>query len=108
MSLSTLDLLALIAILRLEDEAYGVAIHEQIEASAGRSVSMAGVYNSLDRLQRQGVVRTWLSEPRAERGGRARRLYGLTAAGRDLVKRERDLALRMWRGLAPSQVDRKR
>ena len=72
MSFSTLDLLTLIAILRLDDVAYGVVIHEQIEESAGRSVSMAGVYNSLDRLQRQGVVRTWQSEPRAERGGRAR------------------------------------
>ena len=108
MPLSSLDLLTLIALLRLADGAYGVAVHEQIEESARRSVSIAGVYNTLDRLQRQGLVRTWQSEPRPERGGRSRRLYGLTPAGREVVKRERDLALRMWRGLSPSQLDRTR
>lgn len=101
MPLNQIELLALVAIVRLADEAYGVAIHEEIERAAGRSVSMAGVYSALDRLDRQGLARVWRSEPRAERGGRARRHYSLTAAGRQLVRRERDAAMRMWRGLLP-------
>jgi len=108
MPLNDLELLTLIAILRLGEGAYGVTIHEQIERTAGRSLSMAGVYNALDRLERQGLARAWHSEPRAERGGRARRLYALTAAGRERVKREREAALRMWRDLTPDLFGRKR
>jgi DNA-binding PadR family transcriptional regulator len=108
MPLNRVELLALIAILRLGDEAYGVTIHDEIARSAGRSVSMAGVYSALDRLERQGLVRPWQSEPRAERGGRARRHYNLTAAGREHVRRERDLAERIWRGLEPDAGGRRR
>ena len=104
MAVNQLELLALIAVLRLADDAYGVAIHTEIEKAAGREVSMAGVYSALDRLDRQGLLRAWHSEPRAERGGRSRRQYGLTAAGRELVRRERELAMRMWRGL-PADAD---
>ena len=108
MPLNDLELLTLIAILRLGDDAYGVTIHEEIERTAARSVSMAGVYNALDRLEGQGLARAWYSEPRAERGGRARRLYALTEPGRERVKRERDAALRIWRGLAPALFGRRR
>jgi DNA-binding PadR family transcriptional regulator len=99
-ALNRIELLALVAVLRLGDEAYGVTIHEEIERAAGRAVSMAGVYSALDRLDRRGLVRIWQSEPRPERGGRARRHYRLSAAGRQIVRREREAALRMWQGLA--------
>jgi PadR family transcriptional regulator PadR len=106
-ALNHIELLALIAMIRLGDQAYGVTIHEEIERAAGRGVSVAGVYSALDRLEQRGFARVWHSEPRAERGGRARRHYGLTAAGRETVKREREQALRMWRGLAPDLDGRK-
>jgi DNA-binding PadR family transcriptional regulator len=89
----------LVAIARLNEQAYGVTIHEEIERVAGRHVSLAGVYSALDRLEREGLVRPFLSEPRAERGGRARRHYALTAAGRATVQRERAVAMRMWQGM---------
>lgn len=103
-----LELFALIAIARLGDDAYGVTIHEEIERVTARHVSMAGVYNALDRLERQELVRTFYSEPRAERGGRARRHFAPTAAGRAIVARERALALRLWQNLAPTPSGRKR
>jgi DNA-binding PadR family transcriptional regulator len=49
-----------------------------------------------------------MSEPRAAQGGRARRHYQLTAAGRELVRAERERAMRMWRGLSPDMPGRKR
>jgi DNA-binding PadR family transcriptional regulator len=100
-ALNRIDLLALVAVLRLGDEAYGVTIHEEIERAAGRHVSLAGVYSALDRLERGGLTRVWHSDPRPERGGRARRHYGLTAVGRSVVRRERDAAQRIWDGLSP-------
>lgn len=98
-SLSQTELLVLVAIARLGDEAYGVTISDEIRACADRRLSLAAVYSALDRLDSRGLIRPWFSDPRPERGGRARRHFALTAAGRALVRRERDLALRMWRGV---------
>ena len=94
-----LETLTLVAVARLDGEAYGVSIHDDIERMAGGRVSMAGVYAALDRLEGRGLVRTSLSEPRAERGGRSRRHYALTALGRQSLTRERELASRMWDGV---------
>ena len=106
MPLNEIELLALLAVMRLGDDAYGVPIHEEVERLGGRAVSLAGVYGALDRLTRQGVVRTWQSDPRPERGGRARRHFAVTAAGRDLVRQERERAARMWQDV-PSTPKRR-
>ena len=108
MALNRIELLTLLAILRLGEKAYGVTIYEEIQRVAGSDVSVAGVYSAIDRLERRGLVRAWRSEPRPERGGRARRHYGLTAAGRDLVKQERELSMKMWRGLVLNPGERRR
>ena len=108
MAVKQIELFTLVAVLRLGEHAYGISIHEETERVAGRGVSLAGVYSALDRLERQGLTRSWMSEPRASQGGRARRHYELTAAGRELVRTERELALRMWRGLSPDMQGRKR
>jgi DNA-binding PadR family transcriptional regulator len=100
--LSQLDLLALLALSRLGDEAYGVTVAEDISGVLERTVSMAAVYAALDRLDRRGLIAAWYSEPRAERGGRARRHFSLTPAGRAVVRAERARMARMWHGVAPT------
>ena len=97
------DLLVLVAMARLGDDAYGVTIRQEIADCAGRRMSLAAIYAALDRFERRGLAEPWLSAPLPERGGRARRQYRLSAKGRDLVGRDRGIALRMWRGvpLAP-------
>jgi PadR family transcriptional regulator, regulatory protein PadR len=99
--LNHVEVLTIVAITRLGDAAYGVTIREDIGECAGRDVSMAAVYAALDRLERYGLVKTWMSEPRRERGGRARRHYHLTAAGRATLRREGSTALRMWKSVLP-------
>ena len=108
MALNRIELLTLLAILRLGEKAYGVTIYEEIQRVAGSDVSIAGVYSAIDRLERRGLVRAWRSEPRPERGGRARRHYDVTAAGRDLVRHEREMTARMWRGLVLHPGGRRR
>jgi DNA-binding PadR family transcriptional regulator len=108
MALNRIELLTLLAVLRLGGTAYGVTIYEEIQRIAGADVSLAGVYSAIDRLERRGLMRAWRSEPRPERGGRARRHYELTASGRDLVRRERDLSMKMWRGLVLDPGGRRR
>jgi DNA-binding PadR family transcriptional regulator len=99
-ALTPLELLTLVAVARLADEAYAVPIREEIKAVAGRSVSIAAIYGALDALERRGLASAALSDPRPERGGRARRYYRLTTHGREWIRREREQALRMWHGIA--------
>ena len=62
------ELLVLLALIRLGDDAYGVPISNEIEASSGRSVSIGSIYITLDRLERKGLVSSTLGEPTAARG----------------------------------------
>lgn len=107
-ALSSLELLTLVAMMRLGDEAYAVSIRLDVKGCTGRDVSIPAVYAALDRLERAGFARRWLSESRPERGGRARRQFTLTAAGRRHVLRERESALRMWQSLPLSAGSRRR
>jgi DNA-binding PadR family transcriptional regulator len=98
--LPRIELHALVALLRLGGDAYAVSIHEDIERVSGSDASIAGIYGALARLERRGLARSSWSEPRPERGGRARRHYRLTASGREFVRRERELAARLWNDVA--------
>ena len=70
------------AILQCGDEAYGVTIHESVEAlSASKSVALGAVYATLDRLEDKELVSSWLSDPTPERGGRSKRYFRLEKGG---------------------------
>lgn len=89
--------LVLTAILSLRDEAYGVTIHEKVEALARpKSVSLGAVYVTLDRLEDKGFVSSWLSDPTPERGGRAKRFYRLQALGERALEESAVTAKRVW------------
>ena len=97
--LTPLELLTLVAVARLGETAYAVPIRAEIRRVADRTASIAAIYGALDQLERAGLLTPWLSEPRAERGGRSRRQYRLTVMGRERVRTERDRALRMWQSV---------
>ena len=93
------ELLVLLALVRLGDEAYGVPISEAIEHSSGRPVSIGSVYVTLDRLAKKGLVSSRLGEPTAERGGRAKTYFCITTAGlRELQQAQRTLT-GLWNGV---------
>lgn len=62
----------------------------------GRSVSIGAIYATLRRLERKGLVTSHLGEPTAERGGRAKRFFGLEPAGAVAVARSRAMFARLW------------
>lgn len=93
------ELAALVSVLRLGDAAYGVSVRDEIEARTGRSASVAAVYAALERLASRGWVESWMSDPLPERGGRARRHYGLTKAGAAALETELAGARRLWDGV---------
>lgn len=86
--------MVLTAIVTLEWNAYGVTIHQAVQTlSAPRRISMGAVYATLDRLEDKKLIRSWLSDPTPQRGGRSRRHYALLADGeralRDSVRTAR-------------------
>ena len=97
--LSQLEQYVLLCLVRLGDEAYGVPIHQVIEERTGRSVSIATIYSALDRLEKEGLVASRLSSPLPERGGRAKRLFRLSAEGATALHRARRVHDSMWEGV---------
>ena len=96
-SLGQFEQLVLTAILGLRDDAYGVTIHNRVEElSRPKSVSLGAIYVTLDRLEDKGMVSSWLSEPVAERGGRAKRCYRLEALGERALQESAVTAKRVW------------
>src|SRR5260370_4080828 len=73
--------LIVLALLRLEDRAYGVTVRQEIELRTKREVSIGAVYATLDRLEVKGYVKSHLGDPTPERGGRSKRFFRVTARG---------------------------
>jgi PadR family transcriptional regulator, regulatory protein PadR len=99
MYLGEFEHVVLLAILRLRDEAYAIPIREEIEERTGRAVARGALYTALERLETKEFLRSHMSEPRAERGGRSRRYYDVTPAGLSAMRASRRSLLRLWQGL---------
>jgi DNA-binding PadR family transcriptional regulator len=103
MSRSTLtdfELMVLLAILRIGEDAYGVPIAREIDATGRRTVAIAAVYAALERLEDRGLVSSSLGDPTPERGGRAKKFFQVTGAGVRLVREAHEGLTAMWRGLS--------
>ena len=106
--INEMEQLVLLALARLGDDAYGVPVREEIEERAGRPVSIAAIYSALDRLEARGFVDSWLSDPKPERGGRARKHFTITAGGIEALLEAKESMARMWEGLELSPDASKR
>ena len=98
-SLGHFELLVLLALLRHGEEAYGVPVARAIEHSTGKPVILASVYNTLERLEEKGLVRSTIGQPTPERGGRAKRYFSMTAAGLREVRAAKKALTVLWRGI---------
>jgi PadR family transcriptional regulator PadR len=91
----------LLAVLQRQEDAYGVTIHEELARHTPRPVARGAVYMTLDRLEKKGLLKSTLSDPTAERGGRAKRCYTLTKSAVQALKASRRTLLSLWSGLEP-------
>src|SRR6476620_2041150 len=98
-ALGNFELMILLAILRVGEDAYGVPIAEALEANSGKAVLMGSIYAALDRLERKGLVTSAMGDPTPERGGRAKRFFHVTGKGLREVKAAQRTLTRLWRGL---------
>jgi PadR family transcriptional regulator PadR len=97
--LTDFELMVMLAVLRVRDDAYGVPIAREIEEIGGRTVTLAAVYLALDRLRQHGLVTARLGEATPERGGRAKKLFSVTPAGLSSVRRTRRAFIALWTGI---------
>jgi len=105
--LGEFEQVVLLAVARLDDEAYGMGIRAEIEQRAGRQASIGAVYATLERLVAKGYARETDMPGGSERSGLARRFYAVTPAGRGALENARDLQARMWAGLKLKSARRK-
>ncbi|HUL74785.1 MAG TPA: helix-turn-helix transcriptional regulator [Vicinamibacterales bacterium] len=93
--LGELEQLVLLAAMRLGDEAYAVSIRDEIHDRSRVDLSRASVYVTLDRLDRKGYVTSWFGAPTPERGGKAKRFFRVTPAGRRALAAAEDAVARL-------------
>jgi PadR family transcriptional regulator PadR len=98
--LTDLELMILVAVMRVGDEAYGVTVTREIEHTTGRSVAVAVVYATLDRLEQRGLVASSIGDPTPERGGRAKRFFRVTARGLRQARDTQKALHALWNGVA--------
>jgi len=91
------ELLVLLALLHVGDDAYGVPIARAIEESSGREVALGSVYITLDRLEQKGLVRSQLGEPTAVRGGRAKTYFTVTGKGVREARQAQRTLVNLWK-----------
>ncbi len=96
--LGELEQMLLLTVVRLEAGAYGMAIRSELETNTGRSVARGAVYITLDRLVQKGYLRSWLGDSTAARGGRAKRYFELTQAGKEALRASREALVNLWSG----------
>jgi PadR family transcriptional regulator PadR len=97
--LGSFELMVILALIRLGEDAYGVPISREIEGRSGREVALGSVYATLERLEEKGLVTSELGEPTPERGGRAKRYFRVTARGLQEVRVTQRALKKLWHRL---------
>jgi DNA-binding PadR family transcriptional regulator len=92
-------LLAVLQAANQADGAYGITVFDELAKRAKRRVSRGAVYMTLDRLEKKGLLKSAVTEPLAERGGRARRCYELTKPARTALRESRRALMNLWAGV---------
>ncbi len=95
--LGQFELMVLLAVIRIGDDAYGVPIARELESASGREVGLGSVYAALERLEDKALVSTRMGEPTAERGGKAKQYFHVTSKGLKAAREAQRTLARLWR-----------
>jgi PadR family transcriptional regulator PadR len=104
-SIGEFEEIVLLAILILEDDAYGVSIKQEIESRIKRNVSLGAMRSALDRLEDKGYLKSTFGEKTAERGGKRKKYFTVTSEGKTTitaVKTDREI---MWAAIPKYQLE---
>jgi PadR family transcriptional regulator PadR len=98
-SLREFELVVLLAVMGLGDEAYPLSVRDAIAARTSRTASRAAVFITLERLEDKGFVASRFGDPTPVRGGRAKRFFRVTPRGLAAVRQSIDDVQSMAAGL---------
>jgi PadR family transcriptional regulator, regulatory protein PadR len=98
-NLGELEELILLTVGILYPEAYSVAVMDELEVQAGRSLNISAVHAVLTRLEEKGMLKSKMSDPTEERGGRRKRIFLLTAAGKRALDEANQLRTQLYNQL---------
>jgi len=104
--LGEFELMILLTVLHLGEDAYGVPVSREIEKYRNQEVSVGSVYAALERLEEKGLIVSTLGEPTPERGGKAKRYFRVTEDGLRQVHRTRQVLSSLWRKLPAMKGER--
>ncbi|MFC1493477.1 PadR family transcriptional regulator [candidate division KSB1 bacterium] len=96
--LTKLEELILLAVWKLNEEAYGVSIYKHLQKVTGQKMSVGSVYFPLDRLVKKRYLKAMKGEPTPKRGGMSKRYYLLTEAGLNILNATKKVNDTMWDG----------
>lgn len=91
--------IVLLALLRLETNAYGAAIRQLLQSEIDRDVALGALYSTLERMEKKGLVASKLGEATAQRGGRPKRFFSVTAEGKAALSYAKQAIDNMWQGI---------
>ncbi|MFP4088773.1 MAG: PadR family transcriptional regulator [Cyclobacteriaceae bacterium] len=91
--------MVLLAVAILYRDAYGLSVMEEIERQSDRSIMLSSVHKVLMRLEQKGFLKSQLGGATEERGGRSKRLYSITASGKEALKESQEIRNRMWHAI---------
>lgn len=88
--------LVLLTVASLGEEAYGVSIQQDIETRCRRNISIGALHSTITRLEEKGFLKSWLGGATQERGGRSKRFYEITQAGKKSVAESKSMRDELW------------
>ena len=94
--------LILLTVLRLEENAYCVPIFDEIQKVSGKKWTLGSIYPPLYRLEKNGLLKSYLGDPTSERGGKSKRYFKVTPAGLNALQEINRLHHESWKGLVVS------
>lgn len=95
-NLGELEELVLLTVGILYPNAYGVAVMDELKNQAGRDLNISAVHAVLTRLEEKGLLKSTMSDPTETRGGRRKRIFVLTAAGKRTLEEAQELRSQMY------------
>ncbi len=102
--LGEFEQMVMLALIHLKEEAYGAQIRQLLDTQVTRVVAIGAIYSTLERLEKKGMVVSWLGEATAERGGRAKRYFKVTSQGEAALKKAKQAMDTLWQGVTIRQI----
>jgi len=101
-----LEELILLLIIKLKEEAYGFAIRKALKDEAERVVTIGAVHGTVNRLEKKGFIKSEMSGATELRGGRRKRIFTITAMGKKVLHRSRDIKVNLWSQIPELSIER--